>query len=68
MAHFVGRRDLTWGMFTVVMTSVKGYLQAYPGYDFSFDVRLFREMSLDNVVIAAGFLATIEPSRNSKIS
>ncbi|CAF9932854.1 MAG: hypothetical protein HETSPECPRED_008462 [Heterodermia speciosa] len=58
VSHYVGKRDLTWGMFTLVMTSVKSYMQAYPGYDFAFEVRLFQEWGLESFVIASGFMMT----------
>lgn len=33
-----GEKRVTWGMWTEVLTGIHGYAEAYPGYDFSFDI------------------------------
>ena len=35
-----GERELTWGMWTECLAGIHGYVEAYPGYDFSFDIWL----------------------------
>ncbi|KAI4130948.1 MAG: hypothetical protein LQ338_001459 [Usnochroma carphineum] len=42
VSHSVGASDLTWGMWTIVLTGMNGYVQAYPGYDFQFEIRLMQ--------------------------
>lgn len=54
-----GERELTWGMWTVVLTGMSGYVQAYPGYDFSFEIRLMAgEEEIEGHVIGTGFAMT----------
>ena len=50
--------DLTWGMWTIVLTGMNGYVQAYPRYDFLFEVRLVQGWVLEGYVIGAGFAMT----------
>ncbi|KAL8683008.1 MAG: hypothetical protein Q9186_001003 [Xanthomendoza sp. 1 TL-2023] len=59
VGHSTGAYDLTWGMWTIVLTAINGYVRAYPGYDFSFVVRRFRgDEDLEGYVIGAGFAKT----------
>lgn len=37
---------------------LEGYVDSYPGYDFSIDVRSLQGESLDGYVIASGFVMT----------
>lgn len=63
VAHAVGVRDLTWGMWTQVLGPLREYVHAYPGYDFQFDIRMEQEESLQGRVIGAGFLYMRAPQR-----
>ena len=53
--HAVGRFELTWGMWTVVLTGMRAYVNAYSKYDFLFEVVVFGEGQLGNRKIAARF-------------
>ena len=33
------QKPLTWGMWTESLVGLNGYVEAYPGYDFTFDIR-----------------------------
>lgn len=56
--HAVGSSEITWGMWTVVLTGLSGYVQAYPGYDFLFEVKLMERGALEGWDIASGFVMT----------
>ncbi|KAI4220552.1 MAG: hypothetical protein L6R36_007545, partial [Xanthoria steineri] len=43
VGHAAGQSELTWGMWTIVLTGMNGYVQAYPGYDFQFNIRKYME-------------------------
>ena len=58
VSHSVGVRDLTWGMWTMILTAMKGYVEAYRGYDFLFEVELVEEEQLRGYIIGAGFAMT----------
>lgn len=58
VSHTTGVSDLTWGMWTIVLTGMSGYVQAYPRYDFLFEVRLLQGWELEGYVIGAGFAMT----------
>ncbi|KAL8963804.1 MAG: hypothetical protein Q9197_007071, partial [Variospora fuerteventurae] len=58
VAHSTGVGDLTWGMWTVVLREMQGYVEAYPGYDFEFEVRKYRGEEIEGYVIGAGFMET----------
>ena len=58
VSHSAGAHDLTWGMWTIVLTAMKEYTQAYPGYDFLFEVRLLEGQEIAGFVIGAGFALT----------
>ncbi|KAL9603242.1 MAG: hypothetical protein Q9219_001262 [cf. Caloplaca sp. 3 TL-2023] len=58
VTHSVGASDLTWGMWTTVLIALKEYVQAYPRYNFSFDIRLVEGFDIEGDVIAAGFAMT----------
>lgn len=58
VSHSVGASDLTWGMWTIVLTGMNGYVQAYPGYDFQFEIRLMQGEEIEGYVIGAGFAMT----------
>lgn len=45
-------------MWTIVLTGMSGYVQAYPGYDFMFEIEMVGEEELRGVVIGAGFAMT----------
>lgn len=56
--YMPGMKRLTWGMWTIVLTSITGYAQAYPGYDFLFEIRLVEVEEITDYVIGAGFAIT----------
>ena len=58
VTHTVGKQELTWGMWTIILTGMIGYVQAYPGYDFLFEIRLMEAETLAGSVIGAGFAVT----------
>ncbi|KAI4148871.1 MAG: hypothetical protein L6R39_002660 [Caloplaca ligustica] len=58
VSHSVGRRDLTWGMWTIVLRGMGEYVKAYPGYDFQFEVRKYQGWEIEGYVIGAGFVET----------
>ena len=52
-------RPLTWGMWTECLTGIHGYVEAYPGYDFSFDIWLTPSVGTSTgYVIGSGFALT----------
>lgn len=58
VTHAVGKQELTWGMWTMILNGMTGYVQAYPGYDFLFEIRLTEAEELASHVIGAGFAIT----------
>ena len=58
VTHAAGMHELTWGMWTTILTSMMGYVQAYPGYDFLFEIRLMEGGELAGFVVGAGFAMT----------
>lgn len=58
VSHYAGVHLLTWGMWTVVLTGMMGYVQAYAGYDFAFEIRLVEGEEIEGFVIGAGFAIT----------
>lgn len=54
----VGVRELTWGLWTMVLAAMGGYVRAYSGYDFMFEVRLLREQEVEGLAIGTGFAMT----------
>ena len=53
--HAVGSSELTWGMWTLILTGMTAYVNAYPGYDFLFEIILFEPWQIRQRKIAAGF-------------
>ncbi|KAL9002719.1 MAG: hypothetical protein Q9188_004372 [Gyalolechia gomerana] len=58
VTHTVGVRELTWGMWTMVLAAMSGYVRAYSGYDFLFEVRLLRGQEVAGLAIGAGVAMT----------
>lgn len=58
VSHSAGQSELTWGMWTIVLTGINGYVQAYPGYDFQFTIRKYGPADIAGYVIGAGFTMT----------
>ncbi|KAL8639105.1 MAG: hypothetical protein Q9228_003820 [Teloschistes exilis] len=58
VSHSVGRLEFTWGMWTIVLTGLNGYVQAYPGYDFQFTIRKYLPADIAGYVIGSGFAKT----------
>ncbi|KAI4095731.1 MAG: hypothetical protein LQ344_001448 [Seirophora lacunosa] len=58
VSHSAGVGDLTWGMWTVVLGEMQGYVDAYPGYDYQFEIRKYRDWEIAGYVIGAGFVET----------
>ncbi|KAL8956991.1 MAG: hypothetical protein Q9193_005624, partial [Seirophora villosa] len=58
VSHSAGVGDLTWGMWTVVLGEMQGYVDAYPGYDYQFEIRKYRDWEIRGYVIGAGFVET----------
>lgn len=58
IGHSRGASDLTWGMWTIILSGLNEYVIAYPGYDFQFQVRRWRGEELEGYVIGAGFAKT----------
>lgn len=58
ISHSAGVHDLTWGMWTIVLTALTGYVHAYAGYDFLFEVELIKEGEIRGYGIGAGFAMT----------
>ena len=54
--HAVGSSELTWGMWTLILTGMTAYVNAYPKYDFLFEVIVFEPWQLRNRKIGAGFI------------
>lgn len=58
-AQIPGEERLTWGMWTKALTGIHGYVEAYPGYDFSFEIWLIPAVGQSQgYVIGAGFALT----------
>ena len=56
VGHSVGVRELTWGLWMMVLEAMNGYVQAYPKYDFEFEIRKYRdEEDIEGYMIGAGF-------------
>ncbi|KAL8905144.1 MAG: hypothetical protein Q9207_002803 [Kuettlingeria erythrocarpa] len=55
VSHSAGASELTWGMWTILLSAINGYVMAYPGYDFQFEVRKYKEDDIEGYVIGAGF-------------
>ena len=53
-------KRLTWGMWTECLAGIHGYVEAYPGYDFSFDIWFTPSIgtSVGGYVIGSGFAYT----------
>ena len=50
---------LTWGMCTESLVGLNGYVEAYPGYDFTFDIRFTPSVGPSlGYVIGSGFAFT----------
>ena len=51
---------LTWGMWTECLAGIHGYVDAYPGYDFTFDIWWTPSIgtSVGGYVIGSGFAFT----------
>ena len=50
------QKPLTWGMWTECLAGLHSYVEAYPGYDLSFDIRLTPAIgSSAGYVIGSGF-------------
>ncbi len=58
VSHSTGRYDLTWGMWTIVLTAMTGYVHAYAGYDFMFEIELIKPGQIMGYIIGAGFAMT----------
>lgn len=37
-ARTLGRERMTWGRWTDALVGIQAYVEAYPGYDFSFEI------------------------------
>lgn len=58
-AEIPGDARLTWGGWTDALAGIYGYVEAYPGYDFAFDIWLTPEIGQnEGYVIGAGFAIT----------
>ena len=58
-AEIPGEERLTWGRWTDALAGMHGYVEAYPGYDFTFDIWLTPEIGQSQgYVIGAGFAIT----------
>ncbi|KAL8852069.1 MAG: hypothetical protein Q9221_002999 [Calogaya cf. arnoldii] len=55
VGHSMGASELAWGMWTRILEGLEDYVKAYPGYDFQFQIRTWREEELRGRVIGAGF-------------
>ena len=54
-----GEERLTWGLWSDVLLGMKGYTEAYPGFDFIFDIWLTPQVGHSKgYVIGAGFAIT----------
>ena len=54
-----GEKALTWGMWTECLAGIHGYVEAYPRYDFSFDIWLTPSIGgSQGYVIGSGFALT----------
>ena len=61
LTHFSGTYELTWGMWTLVLQQFAGrdgYVAAYPGYDFQFEIRKYQGWEIEGHIIGAGFVWT----------
>ena len=55
-AEISGQERLTWGRWTDTLTGIFGYVEAYPGYDFAFDIWVSAEVGQSaGHVVGAGF-------------
>lgn len=58
-AEIPGEEHLTWGGWTDALTGIHGYVEAYPGYDFTFDIWVTPAIGQSKgYVIGAGFAIT----------
>ena len=58
-ARLPGEEPLTWGKWTDALAGIQGYVEAYPGYDFSFEIWLTPAVGhSQGYVIGAGFAMT----------
>ena len=58
-AEVTGEERLTWGIWTDALAGMQGYVEAYPGYDFSFDIWVTPEVGQSTgYVVGAGFAMT----------
>ena len=55
VSHSVGNSELSWGMWTIILTGMTAYVSAYPRYDFLFEIILFDKWHIKSRKIAAGF-------------
>ncbi|KAL8920224.1 MAG: hypothetical protein Q9208_006389 [Pyrenodesmia sp. 3 TL-2023] len=56
--HAAGASELTWGMWTILLSGINGYVMAYPGYDFQFEIRKYSQEDIVGYIIGAGFGVT----------
>lgn len=59
----VGVSELTWGMWTILLSGINGYVMAYPGFDFQFQIRKYKEEDIAGYVIGTGFAMTREAKK-----
>lgn len=58
VSHSAGMHDLTWGMWTIILTAMTGYVHAYAGYDFMYEIECIPEGQIRGHMIGAGFAMT----------
>ena len=58
-AEVLKEERLTWGRWTDALTGIQGYVEAYPGYDLSFDIWVTPEVGQsEGYVVGTGFAFT----------
>ena len=58
-AVVAGEERLTWGRWTDTLAGILDYVEAYPGYDFTFDIWVVPEVGQsEGYVIGGGFAIT----------
>lgn len=58
-AEIPGEEHLTWGRWTDALAGIHGYVEAYPGYDLTFDIWVTPEVGQSKgYVVGTGFAIT----------
>ncbi|KAL8731531.1 MAG: hypothetical protein Q9166_003377 [cf. Caloplaca sp. 2 TL-2023] len=62
VSHSVGQSALTWGMWTIVLTGMDGFVQAYPGYGFYFGIRGYLDEDIEGMRkwVGSGLLSHVD--------